>query len=240
MARLPRFVLPGHPQHVIIRGNNRDPVFIADEDYRFFLDKLLEATRKHQCDVHAYVLMTNHLHLLITPHKEDGISKSIQMLGRYYVRYFNHAYHRSGTLWEGRYKASLIDSEAYALICYRYIELNPVRANMVGHPAEYPWSSFRGNALGAHDALLTPHPLFLALGRSDSERQLAYQALFEAHLDEKTLDDVRSALNKAWVLGSEHFLDKIAAQLNRRASPLPKGGNKRVEATKITNRTDRV
>ena len=232
MARLPRFVLPGHPQHVIIRGNNRDPVFNADEDYRFFLDKLLEATRKHQCEVHAYVLMTNHVHLLVTPHKEDGISKAIQFLGRYYVQYFNYTYQRSGTLWEGRYKASLIDSEAYALICYRYIELNPVRANMVSHPAEYPWSSFRGNALGIDDKLLTPHPLFLALGGSEGERQVAYQALFEAHLDDKTLDDVRAALNKAWVLGGEHFRGEIAAQLNRRASPLPKGGDRRSEEVK--------
>lgn len=235
MARLPRFVLPGHPQHVIIRGNNRDPVFNADADYRFFLDKLLEATRKHQCDVHAYVLMTNHVHLLVTPHTADGISKTIQFLGRYYVQYFNYTYQRSGTLWEGRYKASLIDSEAYALVCYRYIELNPVRANMVSHPAEYPWSSFRGNALGVHDELLTPHPLFLALGGSEGERQAAYQALFNAHLDDKALEDVRAALNKAWVLGSEHFRMKIAAQLNRRASPLPKGGDRRSE--KVKNKT---
>jgi putative transposase len=185
--------------------------------------------------VHAYVLMTNHVHLLMTPHKEDGISKAIQLLGRYYVQYFNYTYQRSGTLWEGRYKASLIDSEAYALICYRYIELNPVRANMVSHPAEYLWSSFRGNALGVYDKLLTPHPLFLALGWSDSERQAAYQALFEAHLDDKTLDDVRAALNKAWVLGSGHFRDRIAAQLNRRASPLSKGGDRR--SADVKNKT---
>jgi len=227
MARLPRFVLPGHPQHVIIRGNNRDPIFNADEDYRFYLDKLTDAARKHQCDIHAYVLMTNHVHLIVTPHKEDGISKTIQMLGRYYVQYFNYTYHRSGTLWEGRYKACLIDSEAYTLTCYRYIELNPVRAAMVSHPAEYLWSSYRGNALGVHDKLLTPHSLFLALGETESERQAAYRALFEAHLDEKTLDEVRTALNNAWVLGSEHFKGKIAAQLNRRASPLPKGGDRK-------------
>lgn len=227
MPRLPRFVLPGHPQHVIIRGNNRDPVFNADEDYRFFLDKLRDATLKHQCDIHAYVLMTNHVHLLITPHKEDGISKTIQMVGRYYVQYFNYTYRRSGTLWEGRYKASLIDSEAYALTCYRYIELNPVRANMVGHPAEYPWSSYRGNAMGINNELLTPHSLFTTLGKTVDERQAAYRALFEVHLDEKTLEAVRTASNKAWVLGSKHFRDKIAMQLNRRASPLPRGGDRK-------------
>ncbi len=139
MARLSRFVLPGHPQHLIVRGNNRDPIFNADEDYHFYLDKLHDAAKKYQCDIHAYVLMTNHVHLLVTPHTEQGISKMIQMLGRYYVQNFNYTYCRSGTLREGRYKACLIGSEAYALTCYRYIELNPVRAGMVGHPAEYFW-----------------------------------------------------------------------------------------------------
>jgi putative transposase len=159
----------------------------------------------------------------------DGISKMIQMQGRYYVQYFNYTYRRSGTLWEGRYKASLIDSEAYALTCYRYIELNPVRANMVENPAEYPWSSYRGNALGINDKLLTPHPLFLALGGSDDERQAAYRALFEGHFDEQTLDELRSSINKAWVLGSDRFKSMVEAQLNRRASPLPKGGDRKSE-----------
>lgn len=227
MARLPRFILPGHPQHVIVRGNNRDAIFNAEEDYHFYLDKLQVAAKKHQCDIHAYVLMTNHVHLLVTPRSADGIPKMIQMLGRYYVQYFNSTCHRSGTLWEGRYKACLIDSETYALTCYRYIELNPVRAGMVSHPAEYPWSSYCGNALGDHDALLTPHPLFLSLGGSDVERQAAYRALFEAHLDEKTLDDVRASINKAWVLGSENFKKAIAIQLNRRTSPLPRGGDRK-------------
>jgi putative transposase len=234
MARLPRFVLPGHPQHVIIRGNNRDPVFIVDADYRLFLDKLRDATRKHQCDIHAYVLMTNHVHLLMTPHKNDGISKVIQMVGRHYVQYFNYTYRRSGTLWEGRYKASLVDGEAYALTCYRYIELNPARANMVAHPAEYPWSSYRGNALGNGDELLAPHSLYLALGTTAEERQGAYRALFDAHLDVKTLAEIRTASNRAWVLGSEHFRDKIAMQINRRANPLPKGGDRRSETFRKT------
>ena len=229
MARLPRFVLVGHPQHVIIRGNNRDPIFHADEDYRFYLDKLLAASQKHGCDIHAYVLMTNHVHLLITPHKEDGISKTMQMVGRYYVQYFNFTNKRSGTLWEGRYKASLVDSEAFALTCYRYIELNPVRADMVSHAAEYPWSSYRSNGLGQADALLTPHSLYGALGATEEERQAAYRALFDAHMDAKTLDEVRMAGNKAWVLGSEHFKAKIAAQLNRRATPAARGGDRKSE-----------
>lgn len=163
MPRQPRFVLVGHPQHVIIRGNNRDPIFYADQDYQLYRDKLKQAYVKYVCDVHAYVLMmmTNHVHLLITPHKLDSISKAMQIVGRYYVEYFNKAYNRTGTLLEGRYKATLIDSEAYALTCYRYIEMNPVRANdMVDHPAEYPWSSYRYNALGEANPLIVPHDLY--------------------------------------------------------------------------------
>lgn len=159
MARLPRFVIPGHPQHVIVRGNNREPIFYTEADYQFYLEKLKQACDKHSCDVHAYVLMTNHVHLLITPHKENGISKTMQMLGRYYVQYFNYSYERTGTLWEGRYKASLIDSDNYALICYRYIELNPVRADMVDHPSEYPWSSYSHNALGEKNERVMHHHL---------------------------------------------------------------------------------
>ncbi len=167
MPRQPRLVIPDHPQHVIIRGNNREAIFYSDEDYRFFLDKLKQACDKHQCDLHAYVMMTNHVHLLMTPYTESGISKAMQMLGRYYVQYFNYAYHRTGTLWEGRYKAALIDSENYLLTCYRYIELNPVRAEgMVQHPAEYPWSSHRFNALGKIDALVASHLMYQRLGKS--------------------------------------------------------------------------
>lgn len=227
MARLPRFVLVGHPQHIIIRGNNRNPVFNADEDYRFFLDKLTDAAKKHQCDIHAYVLMTNHIHLLATPHKPDGIAKMMQMLGRYYVQYYNYTYKRTGTLWEGRYKASLIDSEVYALLCYRYIELNPVRADMVKHPSEYPWSSYRANALGQVDALITPHAMYDALGQDEATRLAQYRALFNGQIDEISLSQMREATNKAWVLGSERFKQKIANQLNRRIEKLAKGGDRK-------------
>lgn len=227
MARLPRFVLVGHPQHIIIRGNNREPVFNADEDYRYFLDKLADAAKKHQCDIHAYVLMTNHIHLLASPNKPDSLSKMMQMLGRYYVQYYNYTYKRSGILWEGRYKASLVDSEQYALLCYRYIELNPVRANMVKHPSEYPWSSYRSNALGQHDALITPHAMYYALDSDETQRQARYRDLFKGQIDELSLAQIREAANKAWVLGSEHFKDKIAVELNRRAKPSARGGDRK-------------
>ncbi len=230
MARQPRFVLVGHPQHVIVRGNNRDPIFYAAEDYQFYLEKLKLACEKHLCDLHAYVLMTNHVHLLITPKKEDGLSKAMQMLGRYYVQYFNYIYDRTGTLWEGRYKASLIDSDHYALTCYRYIELNPVRAkDMVDHPSEYPWSSYRHNAAGEPNPLIVHHSLYDALGRTDVERQAAYRQLFRSHISARSLEEIRAATNKAWVLGSSSFKNKIEKQLNRSASPKPRGGDRKSE-----------
>ena len=138
MARLPRYVLPGQPHHVIQRGNNRQIIFNVDGDYRFYLEKLNNACKKHNVDVHAYVLMTNHVHILMTPYTEIGLGKVMQSLGRYYVQYYNYTYKRTGTLWEGRYKATLLDTERYLFTCYRYIELNPVRAGLVEHPSQYP------------------------------------------------------------------------------------------------------
>ena len=148
MARLPRLNLPGIPQHVIQRGNNRHVCFYTEQDYTVYLSKLKEYSEKYQVAVHSYVLMTNHVHLLMTPEEGNGVSKLIQSLGRYYVRYVNKTHGRTGTLWEGRYKSTLVDSENYFLTVSRYIELNPVRADMVGHPGEYPWSSYQKNAMG--------------------------------------------------------------------------------------------
>ncbi|MFV2032426.1 MAG: transposase [Gammaproteobacteria bacterium] len=227
MARLPRFVIPGQPQHIIVRGINREPIFYRDEDYHFYLEKIQQACDKHQCEVHAYVLMTNHVHLLLTPYSERGMGKAIQMLGRYYVQYFNHANQRTGTLWEGRYKATLIDSERYLLTCYRYIELNPVRAHMVDHPSSYPWSSYGYNSLGGTDPIVTPHKEYLQLGVDIDQRQQVYRALFKSHITEKTLSEIREASNKAWVLGSSHFKQEIEQKLNRRVGPLAKGGDRK-------------
>ena len=193
MPRLPRLVLVGYPHHVILRGNNREPIFIADEDYQYYLDKLRDACIKHDCDLHAYVLMTNHVHLLITPHKEEGMAKVMQMVGRYYVHYFNHCYRRTGTLWEGRYKSTVVDSDDYALICYRYIELNPVRARMVEDPVDYPWSSYRFNAMGEDNDLVTPHSLYTALAETSALRLQIYQSLFEQHISASKMDKIRDA-----------------------------------------------
>jgi putative transposase len=167
--------------------------------------------------------MTNHAHLLVTPQSQGGISQMMQSVGRRYVQYFNRTYTRTGTLWEGRYRATLIDTEEYLLTCYRYIELNPVRAGMVVHPWQYPWSSYAANALGAHDPLLTPHPLYLGLDQDPVIRRAAYRALFQDVLVDSTLDAIRQATNAAWVLGSDRFCREIAMRLNRRAAPRPKG-----------------
>ena len=233
MARLSRFVIPDQPQNVIVRGNNRSEIFCADADYQFYLEKLKLACEKHACTIHAYVLMTNHVHLLITPQEEQGISKTLQMLGRYYVQYYNYSYQRTGTLWEGRYKATLIDSEAYLLTCMRYIELNPVRAAMLNHPSDYHWSSYHFNALGKPDELMSPHIEYLRLGRSEDARQVAYRQLFKHHIAETSMDEIREATNKAWILGNDRFKQRIQKQLDRRVEPSVRGGDRKSDRFKI-------
>ncbi len=233
MARLPRFVIPGQPQHIILRGNNRTEIFCADADYLFYLEKLKQACNAHGCDIHAYVLMTNHVHLLVTPFEEHSLPKAMQMLGRYYVQYYNYCYQRTGTLWEGRYKATLIDSEAYLLTCMRYIELNPVRADMVAHPSEYPWSSYHYNALGQPNDLITPHSEYRRLGKTDDERQAAYRQLFKSHIPEGIVNEIRESTNKAWVLGNDRFKQRIQMKLERRVEPKPKGGDRKSEQFRI-------
>lgn len=228
MPRKPRFVIPGVPQHIIQRGNNREPCFFADHDYDRYRDDLKTALVTNECVLHAYVFMTNHVHMLITPMTEYSLSHMMQDLGRKYVRYINHTYVRSGTLWEGRYKASLVDSEAYLLTCMRYIELNSVRANMVIHPGEYRWSSYACNSQGLPDILITPHPLYLALAADSPARQHAYRELFRHHMEENTLHDIRDALNQELVLGRDDFKDKIEQTLKRQARR-GKDGRPRVE-----------
>jgi len=227
MARLSRLSVPGIPQHVVQRGNNRQACFFSDQDYVVYLDKLKEYSEKYQVALHSYVLMTNHVHLLLTPNSDSGVSKMMQSLGRYYVRYVNHTYKRTGTLWEGRYKSTLIDSQCYFLTVSRYIELNPVRAAMVAHPGEYPWSSYQKNALGKPVSLVTSHQCYDQLGCSEEERQNRYRALFDQLIPDDTLDEIRESLNKAWVLGEGRFAEQIEAQLGRRVLPLPRGGDRK-------------
>jgi len=228
MPRKPRFNLVGIPQHVIQRGNNRDPCFYAEEDYRRYLDDLQISAKKFDCRIHAYVLMTNHVHLLVTPMTEYGVSQMMQALGRRYVYYVNKTYKRTGTLWEGRYKASLVDSDCYLLTCMRYIELNPIRAQMVDHVGEYKWSSYHANAQGDIDFLIETHPVYIELGATDMLRQEAYRELFRHHVDNETLHEIRKSLNHELVLGRSYFKDQIEKITKRQTRPgLP--GRPRIE-----------
>jgi len=229
MARLPRLNLPGVSQHVIQRGNNGQVSFFSDKDYVVYLDKLKLYSKKYSVAVHSYVLMTNHVHLLVTPETEQGVSQMMQSLGRYYVRYINQAYERTGTLWEGRYKSTLVDSDNYFLTVSRYIELNPVRAGMVAHPDEYPWSSYQYNALGKPLELITPHTLYQGLAKTDKTRRKRYTALFDKVIPDYTLEEIRDSIGRAWVLGDERFKRRIEKKTGRRASPLARGGDRRSE-----------
>jgi putative transposase len=232
MARLARLNLPGIPQHIVQRGNNRQVCFFTEQDYTVYLSKLKEYSQKYNVAVHSYILMTNHIHLLLTPKEGNGISRLIQSLGRYYVRYVNQTHGRSGTLWEGRYKSTLIDSDNYFLVVSRYIELNPVRARMVKHPFEYPWSSYQNNAEGKRIELLTPHICYQSLGKTDKKRQEKYKSLFEDKIPDYTIKEIRDATNKAWVLGDSKFKQQIEVQTGRRASPQVRGGDRRSEKYK--------
>ena len=227
MPRLPRPIVPGQPLHIIQRGNNRTQTFVDQRDYGVYL-ALLQLTRKRAgCAIHAYVLMKNHVHLLVTPETKVGPARMMQGLGRWYVRYFNERHGRTGTLWEGRYRSTLIDSERYFFACSRYIELNPVRAGIVDDPAGFEWSSFRGNAFGEGDHLLTPHETYRALGANRAERQAAYRALFDQPLGARVVDAFRIAAKRGTALGGAHWTQRIEARLERRLTRLSHGGNRR-------------
>ena len=170
MPRKPRINLVGIPQHIVQRGNNREACFYAEEDYRRYLDNLQTSAKKYDCRIHAYVLMTNHVHILATPMTEHGVSEMMQTVGRRFVYYMNKTYKRTGTLWEGRFKSSLVDSDCYLFTCMRYIELNPVRASMVDHPSEYKWSRYHTNGLGETNSLIENHPLYVALDSAFDSR----------------------------------------------------------------------
>lgn len=219
MPRQPRLDLPNIPQHVVQRGNDRQPCFFAPQDYMRYLTELREISLREGCQVHAYVLMTNHVHLLVTPEAPGRMGRLMQALGRRYVRYVNDRYRRTGTLWEGRYKSCLVNSDTHLLRCYRYIELNPVRARMVAHPADYPWSSYATHAMGRGSELIRPHASYLALGATQAERCEAYRALVAETLSSDDIDNIRLHLQRQHPLGPERFRLAIEAQLNRRAGP---------------------
>lgn len=219
MPRLPRIDLPGIPQHVVQRGNDRRPCFFQPIDHVRYLDELRTAATRSGCAIHAYVLMTNHVHLLVTPGAVGQVGAMTQALGRRYVRYVNDRYGRTGTLWEGRYKACPVQSDAHLLRCYRYIELNPVRAAMVAAPGEHAWSSYAANALGARDALVTPHPQYLALGSDEAVRLPVYRAWVAEAVTPEELETIRNRLQRQHALGTDRFTAMIEEQLGRSVRP---------------------
>lgn len=223
MPRKPRFYLPGIPVHAVQRGHSREAVFYEEADYLAYLGWLREAAERYHCAIHAYVLMTNHMHILATPRDSEGISRMMQYVGRRYVPYINYHYGTSGTIWEGRYKASLVQEDGYLLACMRYIELNPVRANMVIHPREYRWSSYRANGEGREDSLITLHPLYLALGKTAALRKEAYRSLFKAHLDENDIKQIRAAWQTGTPLGNDYFKAKVEAKLKTKVGQSRRG-----------------
>ena len=223
MARAPRFDLPGMPQHLVQRGVDRMACFARHWDYARYLDELQASAQGFDCQVHAYVLMTNHVHLLVTPPQQGVISRMMQRLGRRYVGYFNTCHQRTGPLWEGRFRSSLVDTDQYLLACQRYIELNPVRAGLVASPLAYPWSSHRHYATGEPNPLLSVHPTFLALGIDPERRRMRYTGLMEAGMAASEVDAVRLHLRKGRPLGGEGFQRQVEALLGRRAGPRPRG-----------------
>jgi putative transposase len=223
MARLPRLVVPNQPHHLIQRGHDGLSIFRDDQDFQAFLNYLREAARQFRVAIHAYVLMPDHLHLLATPADESGLARMMQWVGRQYVPYFNARYGRRGTLWQGRYRGAVLEAGAYLLLCSRYIELNPVRAQLVGNPGEYRWSSYAHHAGIRPDPLVTDHAMYWALGNTPFDREAAYRALIEHPLSATQTAALTEATLKGWPFGSAHFTAALARQLGRRASPARRG-----------------
>ena len=223
MPRKPRMYLPNIPCHVIQRGNNRGASFFANQDYQFYLDCLRDASQRYGLLIHAYVLMTNHVHLLVTPEATDSISRAIQSIGRRYVQFVNNKYHRTGTLWEGRHKASLVDQDRYLLTCMRYIELNPVRANMVENPSEYRWSSYLSNAYNESNGLIQDHSVYESLGFNAKERSQAYRSLFIDELDDGDTKLIRQSALSSMPTGDDSFKKLVEKALGRKVGYLHRG-----------------
>jgi len=233
MARPNRVILPGIPTHIVQRGHNRDACFFSSRDFDEYRQTLHETSERFQCSIHAYVLMTNHVHLLVTPRESTGISQMMQTLGGRYVRSVNLRRRRTGTLWEGRFKSCVIDCDRYFLACSRYIELNPVRARMVDDVGAYRWSSYRHNAHGEQDPLVTPYVLYDALGVSPQLRRRAYRDLFRQPIEVESLERIREAANRGAALGDPMFVERIEIATRRRVARFSLGGDRRSSIFKL-------
>ncbi|MDB5772025.1 MAG: transposase [Burkholderia sp.] len=223
MARLPRLIVPNQPHHVIQHGNDRQQIFRDAADHAIFLNWLREASRQFKVAIHAYALMPDHLHLLATPSDESGLGRMMQWIGRHYVPYFNQKYGRSGTLWQGRYKATVIESERYFMACSAYIELNPVRTGLTYAPQDYPWTSY-AHHVGIHlNPVITDHALYWALGNTPFSREAAYRNLLEQGLTADEVLAVTEATRKGWALGSDKYKAQLEKTINRRVQPAKRG-----------------
>ena len=223
MPRQARIIIPGVPLHIIQRGNNRQACFYNDRDYSNYLEWLGEYSQKSNCTIHAYVLMTNHVHLLLTPKFQESAAELMKHLGQRYVQYFNRKYGRSGTLLEGRFRSTVVQQEMYMFACYKYIEMNPVRAGIVSDPEDYRWSSYRINAQGEKQGFIRPHQLYQDLAETDAERQRIYAEQFWHELETSEVVQIRSATNGNFVLGNEQFTAKIGKMFGQNVSPRKPG-----------------
>ncbi len=223
MPRKTRFFLPDVPNHVVQRGRSRSPVFFEPADYLFYLETLRKALLKYDVLLHSYALMTNHVHLLMTAKNKTGISQVMQYVGRFYVPYVNNKYGFSGSIWEGRFKSNLIESDRYLFCCMRYIEQNPVRANMVSIPEDYLYSSFHANALGLSDLIVSPHTLFTQLSDDKSKRHAFYRLLFDETISQDDLNKIRLGYASGTPIGSNNFKENIASVVGRKVGHLSKG-----------------
>ena len=223
MPRKPRFYLPDIPAHIVQRGNCRQAVFFDDQDYVSYLKWLKEGALKYGCSIHAYVLMTNHVHLLMTPETSHSISKTIQYVGRNYVTYVNHVYGKSGTLWEGRHKGCVVANDNYFLRCMRYIELNPVRAGMVDSPDKYSWSSYHQNASGSFGKITTPHDLYMNLADTVEARGKSYRELFKSDLVVEQIKNIRETVQTGTPLGNDRFRKQVEDALKCKVGQARRG-----------------
>jgi putative transposase len=205
MPRQPRTFIPGISHHVIQRGNNRCVIFRVPTDYRFFLSLLARMAQRYRADIHGYVLMTTHFHLIVTPATANSLPRMMQGIGRLYVPFYNEQYERTGTLWERRYRSSMLSDERYWMTCLRYVEMNPVRSGLTDRPEKYPWSSYRAHAFGREDGLLSPHPLYAALGTTDAVRQEGWRTICAAPIPAADLDRVRQAVHAGHAIGEPVF-----------------------------------
>ena len=223
MARLPRYTITNQCQHIIQQGKDWQQVFFEEQDYQYFRDCLDAAAYNYGLKVHAFVLMPDHVHVLATPSAPDSVSRTVQSVGRNYVQYYNECYFGSGSIWEGRYRATVLDEKQYLLTCSRYIELNPVRGGLVKHPGDYRWSSYAHNAMGRVDEMITPHREYQRLGATEKERANAYRELFKQKISPETEELITESTLKGWALGDARFARKIEKLSGRRATQLPKG-----------------